>query len=373
MDKCPNDTENEVGKYICKDIDINKCLISENKLRLFDENFTKVEKIAKNYAKEFYYTNNHISILKNNIYKITLYKNKDCLSKLNVDVPEIEFDECLSKIKKIYDIDENVIIIIITKTKNENDYPKMIYWSMNNPTTAEELLYDEICVDDSFIANENLEMKINKLNLDINMDYIKYLADQNINVFDLNSGFYTDICYEFDSPLPGSNNIPLKDRIKLFFPNITLCENHCEIKGVNLTTLKSICECKMKKIFDDDLFENSTLLMEQFRQIQSIIKDINIEVLKCYRSIFIYKYFISCYGGFMVMVLILIQIIVTIIYYCKSIYLLRKYIFNVSDNFVSYLLNKSNKNEIIINNKINEVKDLKMKANQKEDNNRRKK
>ena len=65
MDKCPDDTENEVGKYICKDIDINKCLISENKLRLFDENFTKIEKIAKNYAKEFYYTDNHISILKN--------------------------------------------------------------------------------------------------------------------------------------------------------------------------------------------------------------------------------------------------------------------------------------------------------------------
>ena len=50
-DKCPDYTENEVGKYICKDIDINKCLISENKLRVFDENYTKVEKIAKTLCK----------------------------------------------------------------------------------------------------------------------------------------------------------------------------------------------------------------------------------------------------------------------------------------------------------------------------------
>ena len=65
MDNCPIGTRIEKGEYKCKDIDINKCLIRENKLRLLDDNFTKVEKIAKNYAKEFYYTDNHISILKN--------------------------------------------------------------------------------------------------------------------------------------------------------------------------------------------------------------------------------------------------------------------------------------------------------------------
>ena len=56
------------------------------------------------------------------------------------------------------------------------------------------------------------------------------------------------------------------------------------------------------------------------------------------------------------MSLILIQIILTIIYYNNSFFILRKYIFNVSDKFISYLLNQSNNNKAIINNKINGTK-----------------
>ena len=349
LDKCPIDTKSEEGKYICKDIDINRCLISENKLRLLDENFTKVEKIAKNYAKEFYYTDNHISVIKNNIYTITLYKNKDCIPKLNLETPEIDLDKCLEKIKSYYNIEENLIIIVITKKEDDNDYPKMIYYSINDPSSGEKLIYDDICANESLIVQENLEIKINNSNLDINMEYIKYLAKQNIDVFDLTSAFYTDICFEFDSPLPGSKDIPLKDRIKLFFPNITLCENHCEIKGINLTTLKSICECKLNKLLNSDFFGNNFFLKNELGEIQNLLNAINIEVLKCYRSIFIYKYFISCYGGFLVMGLILIQIILTIIYYSKSFYIIRKYIFNISDIFISYLSDQCNSNNNIPN------------------------
>ena len=188
--------------------------------------------------------------------------------------------ECLSKIKNHYRIEENLIIIIITKTENESDYPKMIYYSIFDPISGDKLAYNDICLNESLIIQEDLEIKINKSN--INMDYVKYLVGQNIDVFDLTSAFYTDICYEFDSPLPGSTDIPLRDRIKLFFPNITVCEPHCEIKGINLTTLKSICECKLNILFNSDFFENNALLKNEFGQIQNLLKATNIEVLKCF-------------------------------------------------------------------------------------------
>ena len=81
-----------------------------------------------------------------------------------------------------------------------------------------------------------------KLSDKYDYNFIKYMVDQNIDIFNLSSEFYTDICFHFDSPL--DKDISLEDRISLFFPNITLCENGCLIKGVNTTSMRAICECK---------------------------------------------------------------------------------------------------------------------------------
>ena len=55
--------------------------------------------IIKNYAKEFNYTDNHVSIYKNGIYTITIYKNKDCISDLNLKMPKIDFGDCYTKVQ----------------------------------------------------------------------------------------------------------------------------------------------------------------------------------------------------------------------------------------------------------------------------------
>jgi len=94
----------------------------------------------------------------------------------------------------------------------------------------------EICQDDSIIVVNNILYKLDTNAF--NFDFILYLTKQNINVFNLTDVFYTDICYHFDSPI--NKDIALNDRILLSFPNISLCEEGCSIKGVNLTSLASI-------------------------------------------------------------------------------------------------------------------------------------
>ena len=79
------------------------------------------------------------------------------------------------------------------------------------------------------------------------------MAKQGIDIFDPNSDFYTDLCFHFKSPIDGKD-IPVKDRIRLFFPNITLCEEGCNIKGVNLTTLKVMCECTLNNLINNNCF-----------------------------------------------------------------------------------------------------------------------
>ena len=341
---CPKNTTKETNSYLCKDKEINKCILSENDFYSLNENLTEneVEIRAKNYAKEFYYNDNHVSLFKNDMYSISLYKNGECISKLALEFPEIDFGECYKKIKDHYHIDDNLVIAIITK-KEENNYYKMASYSLYDPVVGNKLLANDICKDENITYNENL---INKLDPSkVNIDYILYLTGQNIDVFNLSSPFYTDICFHFKSPI--NKDISLKDRILLCFPNVTLCEEGCEIKGVNITTLKAICECRFNNLVNTDLYGVGALYKDQLEDIQDMIKQTNIEILKCYKDLLDYHYYKSNIGSFFIIILIIIQIILFAIYLFKGLYLIEKYIFNLTDK---YLYNISNNNDKIIQN-----------------------
>jgi hypothetical protein len=82
-----------------------------------------------------------------------------------------------------------------------------------------------------------------------------------------------------------------------------------------------------------------------------MIQKTNIEVIKCYKDVFELQYFVSNSGGFVILGLILVQIILIIIYFCKSLYSIRKYIFGITNKFLSYLTSQKN-NVLLTNNNI---------------------
>ena len=300
--KCPNNTYHRDNEYICKDININKCLLSENCYYSLNENLTdnEIELFSKNYAKEFKYTDNHVSIFKNNIYTITLYKNSECISDLSLEIPEIDFGECYIKVKKNYKIFDNLIIAIISKYFEGKNYQKMISFSMFEPINGTKLLFYEICKEDIIVIKENLIVKMDN---STDMKSLFYLVDQDIDIFNLSSAFYTDICYHFNSPVEGKD-IALKDRILLYFPNVTLCEEGCQIKGVNPTTFKAICECLLDNLMGSNIFGNNILYQSSLGEIESLIKKTNIEVIKCYKDLLILKYYNSNTGGFIIQLIL---------------------------------------------------------------------
>ena len=180
---------------------------------------------------------------------------------------------------------------------------------MIEPYLGNKLKSDDLCENETLVVHENLLAKLDKSK--VNLDFILYLTGQNIDVFNLSSVFYTDICFHFDSFI--GKDIALKDRILLCFPNVTLCENNCQIKGVNLTNLKAICECKFNNILSNSL-GTDLLSQSQLGDIKNILGQTNIEIIKCYKDIFKYKFFISSSGNFLILILILCQVICTIIY-----------------------------------------------------------
>ena len=124
---------------------------------------------------------------------------------------------------------------------------------MYNPNIVDKLPADALCKNDKIIIKVNLLNKLNDIKVNINS--ILYLTRQNIDIFNSSSDFYTDICYHYVSEI--DKDIALRDRLLMYFPNISLCENGCEIIGVNLTTLQAICECSFNFLRDNIILSNN--------------------------------------------------------------------------------------------------------------------
>ena len=338
-EKPPEGTTYDEIKKISKDPDINKCKLNEKKLRLLsNENITEteIETKAKLYAKEFDYTNTHVTVYKNDFYSITLYKDSKCLSELNLNIDEINFGECYTKIKEELDILDNLIIVIISKIINGISFTidRFIF----KPNSGEKINLIEICPNETITIEKNLK---NQIQNSENFEFYEELTKQDINIFDTNSDFYTDLCFHFKSPIDGKD-IPLKDRLKLFFPNITLCDEGCHIKGVNLTTLKAVCECTLNNLFNNNIFGNNLLVQKSFGEVQEILTKTNMEVMKCYKDVFDKEMYKKNTGFFIVITLIFIQIICLIIYFCKFKIKIKKYVLAITDKYLYFLRNKTN-------------------------------
>ena len=342
LSSCPINTE--AKRYnICQIIDINKCSTSDYILDL-DETIKQenVKLAAKNYANEFYYTINHITRFLSKNFTMVLYKNSSCIKQLNLDTTKIEYDSCITQIKIDNNIQTNEDIIIAVIDILSEDKP-ITSFGFFNSKTGEKLDASKSCSDKSVIMYENI---LNILNDPL---ALKLLEEQNINIFDLEDNFYRDICFHFDSP--NGKDATLQDRIKKFFPNITLCNQGCKNKGINMTTMEAQCECTFQDLLSNNLFNNdiigdNVLIKEALNEIMEMASNLNLEILACYKDVFNFKYFKKNIGGFIILSFIFIQIACFIYYYLIAYKKLIKNLYSLTEQ---YIKSKRNKSSIIYN------------------------
>ena len=342
-----DDEEEEIEHEIYKCKELEKCKLCYNQSlsdNLLINNITDnvIDNVAKNFVKEFNYTNNHILIFNNSIYSIILYKNSNCISELNLNIPELNFGECYKKIKFIDNIEEDLIIGIITKNIEGKSYPKIIYYSIYEPKEGQKISLNQICNNLSLEIKEDILIKIDAKKKDINS--IKHLMGQNIDIFSLSSLFYSDICYDFDSPI--NKDISLKDRIISIYPNITLCENDCQVKEINSTNFKVICECKINNLTNNISYyevKDNEKYQNYFSEIEKSSSQTNIGVVKCYKSLINAKKVFSNVGFYIFFIFLIFHIILTIIYYTSSLLIFSKYINSLTEAFFNkYILENNN-------------------------------
>ena len=328
LQQCPEGT-NDIN-YVCQEVE-DKCTLGTNRM---DNNIVinkeTTETLVRTYISEFNYTKKHISLYTNKNYDIIIYENRDCVTELSLEMPKVDFKECYNKVKNEYGIQEELVIVIIN-SKDGNGGSQTFY-SFFHPITGFKLNAENICKNETIVVNQNLTTKLSEQGEE-KMEMQTFLTDQGINIFDLNDPFYTDLCYDFDNP--SNRDIPLSQRISTIYPNISLCDEGCKMDGIDLDTMTASCNCKFNDISESNVMKDNAFLDSAFGEVFDMISASNILVVTCYNYIF--KYFSDSIGGIIAIAALAGHLISTIIYFTVGKNKITVYIYNIYDNFLSFI------------------------------------
>lgn len=297
-------------------LDENDCKLNVKGEQLDYEKIT--DEILQEYADEYIYefpiVNTYVtsyasSIDSDNKYLIVIYKLEKCPKQKVVGYFPIGLEECIDKIKTKYTIIKNIVIQIFYYIRR--NYPPQIKYNLYHPDTGERLNLSE-CSDSKYafktsvFDNGNVDEKL-----------VKYFADLKINIFDINDPFFNDICFNFSI---NEKDVPLDDRIKLYYQNISLCNSGCSYIGINFETFEVECSCSVQNIESNSNIDIAKSFLDNplSNEVFGLITNSNIEVLKCIKKAFNIKIVFRNYGGLMMIGIFIVQVVLTCFIKCQN-------------------------------------------------------
>ena len=258
-------------------LDSLKESISEEELNQINKTYSALSNIIQN--QNFSSFNEELTINGKNItYQITTSEmQKNANHNSNVSV--IDLGECEKIIKRniSYEDDKTPLIILKIDIRKSNIKSTAVEYEVYNPYTYERINLS-ICSNISIAvyAPVNLTEQESFLYDDLN--------GQGYDLFDGNNSFYRDLCTPYTSE--NGTDVTLADRKDYYYnEDIVLCENSCEYYGVNTSSEKAFCQCKIKEFVNVNNSQefNPQLLLENFYKLDTIT---NFEVLFCYKLVF---------------------------------------------------------------------------------------
>ena len=241
---------------------------------------------------------------------ITITTTENQKNEKSPNLTTIHLGECETKLKDEYHIPENKSLYLLKiDVKQEGlKIPKIVY----------EVYYP--LFGDNLIKLNLTACKDSKIEFSI-----PYILNNDIDKIDPSSEYYNDICYTYTSE--DGTDITLLDRKNNFVNNnLTVCEEDCNFNGYNYTLGKANCSCNaqinpINKI--GDIVFDKNKLFNSFTNFKNLL---NINVLKCYKSIFNLDECKKNYANFILISIIIFFIATFIIFYCKDYYNLKKLI-----------------------------------------------
>ena len=301
----------------------DECNIIEKSINKSENEIT--EELLKQYEKEYLHdypiVNDYLAIYSSHEnftddkYLIILYKLGNCKQKAKEYI-SLDLDECINKVRKNYNIIENIVIEIFYIFSSP---PKIIYYLYNSYNGA--ILDLSCCYGDKITITSSIFN-----NKEINEELVREFAPLNINIIDINDPFFTNICFPFSK---NGKDIPLNDRINLYYQNVTLCEEGCTCTNINLETYDVECSCALfNSGTEKNDIENILMTSPLSNGFFEFISNSNLGVIKCITEAFYYKLIFKNYGGLMMAGLFAIQIVISF-FICFQFKEVSNYIYNL--------------------------------------------
>ena len=253
----------------------------------------------------------------NNItYQITTTENQKNNNYTNIST--INLGECEEKLKGVYGIDPNISLIIL---KIDYNVPylliPLIGYEVYHPINKSKL--DLNYCNDSLI----------KLNIPVTIN------EDKIYIYDPNSEYYNDECFAYTTE--NGTDIILNDRKNEFTDNnLSLCENNCTFKGYDSDTNKALCECEIKIDINTiyEMLSEGNILSNYFNSTDS--NSLNIGTMKCISLLFSKNGLLKNLGSYILIFTILLFIISIVIFYKCGYQIIQNKINDILDLKIKY-------------------------------------
>ncbi|MCQ2816772.1 MAG: hypothetical protein MJ252_05845, partial [archaeon] len=166
------------------------------------------------------------------------------------------------------------------------------------------------------LSNKQLE-EINQLEIIISMIYnenselmklITEMHEDNVDIFDPNSPFFTDICFTYTTK--NKRDISIKDRRTFFFPT-NLCGSECVLIQIDFYSKKIECKCPFK--FLSSPFEEQIKAYDSSNLDNYSIE--NIKAVKCFKNLYSQKLLSYNYVLIMLLAFFVINLVLLIFGY----------------------------------------------------------
>ena len=143
--------------------------------------------------------------------------------------------------------------------------------------------------------------------------FIPITISENLDILNSSSGYYNDMCYKSKSE--SGTDIILKDRKEEFIEGKkAVCQDGCGFSDYDYKNKKAQCSCEVKETSNDyaDMIIDKKKLFKNFIDIKNIA---NINILKCYKSLFSKNGLEYNIGSYTTISIIIFHIICIFIFY----------------------------------------------------------
>ena len=301
---CPDKTYLLKSNYLCEQLNFED--LFNNKYVINNPSVLIKDAIINNMREDIINGKINISNIIKGEKKDLLLKNKDTIYQITstdnqnnkeyYNLSTIHLGDCEDILKKEYNIDNNLPIIIL---KIEQFIPgaliPVIGYELFNPINKEKL-------DINYCKN-----KVINYSIPVSID------EDNLFLYDPNSDFYTDDCVPYTTE--NGTDILLNDRHEEFNEkNRSICENKCDFLEYNISSKKSICNCEIKtnQFIISEIINDTNIFTKNFTN-----KDLktNLISMKCYNTLFSKDGLLENIGNYILVIITIIFMILGIIFY----------------------------------------------------------